>query len=203
MKKILTIIFLINSFLLLGNYNAVSDTIYIYKSYTVLISEFTATDDRGVVGYLVNESPTTPSVNDTGWSSTPQSQYVFSSEGTKTLYAWAKDSTGNISDSKSVKLIIELPDSIKPIVTSFVIQTISASRTIPIKSFLATDNKAVTGYIITESSTPPLANDTGWSATKPTSYTFTSAGSKRLYAWVKDGAGNVSNNLNRGIKITR
>lgn len=40
-------------------------------------------------------------------------------------------------------------------------------------------------YLVTESSTPPLASDPGWSATKPTSFTPAALGATTLYGWVK------------------
>lgn len=66
-------------------------------SLTVAINTFTATDNVSVTGYLVTESATTPSVSDPGWSGTAQTNYVFSTNGAKTLYAWAKDAADNIS----------------------------------------------------------------------------------------------------------
>ena len=57
---------------------------------------------------------------------------------------------------------------------------------------------AVSGYLITETSTPPSAGAAGWSASAPTSYDFQGAlppgtvTEKTLYAWAKDAAGNVS-----------
>jgi hypothetical protein len=50
----------------------------------------------------------------------------------------------------------------------------------------------VVGYLITETSTKPAATATGWSTTKPTSYTTTKTGSLTLYAWAKDNAAGVS-----------
>lgn len=38
---------------------------------TVAISSFTATDDVGVTGYMLNESGVEPAAGDAGWSSTP------------------------------------------------------------------------------------------------------------------------------------
>jgi YD repeat-containing protein len=80
----------------------------LYNNLSVPITTFTATDNVGVTGYLVNESPSTPSLNDPNWSGTPQTQYIFSSDGSKTLYAWARDAAGNISNSRSatVSLLI-------------------------------------------------------------------------------------------------
>jgi len=83
-------------------------------------------------------------------------------------------------------------DTVPPTVTSFSIPSTASSLTISITSFTATDNVGATGYILTESATAPSALATGWSATSPTTYTFASAGTKRLYAWAKDAAGNVS-----------
>jgi hypothetical protein len=85
----------------------------------------------------------------------------------------------------------------KPVVTAFTIPATATSPTITITSFTATDNIAVTGYFITESSTAPAAGASGWSTSKPTSYTFTAIPefvptAKTLYAWARDFAGNVS-----------
>ena len=79
------------------------------NSLTVPFTTYSATDENGVTGYLVNEISTTPAIDDSGWSGTAQTQYVFSTEGAKTLYAWAKDSVGNISTSGSGSVTITLP----------------------------------------------------------------------------------------------
>jgi sugar lactone lactonase YvrE/regulation of enolase protein 1 (concanavalin A-like superfamily) len=81
-------------------------------------------------------------------------------------------------------------DAIAPTVTAFSVPASSTSLTVPITTFTATDNVAVTGYKVTESATKP--NDPVWSSTAPTSYTFGSAGTKTLYAWARDGASNIS-----------
>lgn len=72
----------------------------------------------------------------------------------------------------------------------------------PIDSFTATDNVAVTGYIITESPGVPGASAGGWSGTPPTTYACATPGAKTLYAWAKDGAGNVSSSLSATVTIT-
>ena len=70
-------------------------------SLTVPITTFTATDNVGVTEYLINESSAAPSGSDPDWSVTAPTEYVASSSGSKTLYAWAKDEVGNISASVS------------------------------------------------------------------------------------------------------
>ncbi len=93
-------------------------------------------------------------------------------------------------------------DTTPPVVNAFSIPSTSSSLTISITSFTATDNVGVTGYRVTESSTPPLASATGWSASAPTSYAFLTAGAKTLYAWAKDAAGNVSAGRSASVTIT-
>ena len=74
-------------------------------------------------------------------------------------------------------------------VTAFSIPYTPNSLTVPVYTFTA---KSGIAYMITESATPPSATASGWSATPQSSYTFTSAGLKTLYAWAKDAKGNVS-----------
>jgi hypothetical protein len=83
-------------------------------------------------------------------------------------------------------------DITAPTVTAFTVPSKSSSLTIPITTFTATDDVAVTGYMITTSSTAPLAGDAGWSASAPASYHVASNGNYTLYPWAKDASGNVS-----------
>jgi hypothetical protein len=86
-------------------------------------------------------------------------------------------------------------DSTAPIVTDFTIPASSTSLTVSINSLTAMDDVGVTGYMVTNSSTAPAASAASWSTSVPASYTFsssTTSGSKTLYAWAKDAAGNVS-----------
>ena len=174
----------------------------ISTSQSVSISSFTAIDNIGVIGYLLSETLTTPSAGASGWLSDKPSSYTFSTEGTKTLYAWVKDAAGNVSSRVSDQVVITLPDVTKPVITSFAIPATSSSLVVPISSYTATDNKSVTGFKITESSTAPNAGDAGWITGAPTSYFFTAEGTKTLYAWVKDEAGNVSASLNANVTIS-
>lgn len=93
-------------------------------------------------------------------------------------------------------------DVIVPVVTAFTIPATSTLLTISISNLNASDNIGVTGYLLTETSTKPASTATGWSLTQPTSYTFASIGTKSLYAWAKDAAGNVSASLKADIVIS-
>jgi hypothetical protein len=171
-------------------------------SVTVPVSTFVATDNVAVTGYLLTNSATVPTSTATGWSVAAPTSYTFSgipdnAATAKTLFAWAKDAAGNVSAIKSATIIITLPDSTKPTVTAFTIPASGTSLTVAVTSLTATDNVAVTGYMLTQTATAPAATTAGWSSAKPANYTFSGipdgiATAKTLYAWAKDVAGNVS-----------
>ncbi|MDD2272909.1 MAG: Ig-like domain-containing protein [Desulfuromonadaceae bacterium] len=83
-------------------------------SLTVPVTGLTASDNVGVSGYMITETATKPSATATGWSSTVPASFTFSSVGTKTAYAWAKDAAGNVSASRSASVTITLPDTTAP-----------------------------------------------------------------------------------------
>jgi hypothetical protein len=170
-------------------------------SLTVLISGVTATDDVGVSGYLITESATAPVATAAGWFSAAPTSYTFTAGGNVTAYAWAKDAAGNVSSSKSAPVSITLTDTAPPKVTSFTLPATATSMAVTVTSLTATDDVGVVGYLITESATAPAANAGGWSATAPTSFTFSAAGSVTAYAWVKDAVGSISTSLSSSVII--
>ncbi|MDD2366026.1 MAG: DUF1566 domain-containing protein [Desulfuromonadaceae bacterium] len=181
-------------------------------SLTIAVTTITATDNVALTGYLITESATTPLVTATGWSATKPTSFTFTgiSDGiatNKTLYAWAKDAAGNISNSATATTAITLPDVTKPVITAFTVSTSGTTLSVPVSTLSATDNVAVTGYFITESAIAPLATASGWSATQPATYTFTGisdgiATNKTLYAWAKDAVGNVSLSKSASVIVT-
>ncbi|MFA5248579.1 MAG: hypothetical protein WC415_05175, partial [Patescibacteria group bacterium] len=61
-------------------------------------ASFSASDNLGVTGYKITESSAQPAYSDSGWSATSEMTYTITATGTShTLYAWAKDATGNVS----------------------------------------------------------------------------------------------------------
>ncbi len=170
---------------------------------SVAISTFTATDNAAVTGYLLTETATAPISTDTGWNTSKPTSYTFSNipvgvATQKTLYAWVKDAVGNVSTSATASTTITLPDVTAPTITTFTIPT-SAQLTVPVTTFAATDNVAVSGYCITETNSSAGCS---WSATAPKIYTFTTAGNKTLYAWVKDSTGNISLPLSAILNVS-
>ena len=107
-------------------------------------------------------------------------------------------------------------DNTAPTVT-FSMPATSNSLTVAL-TVSATDNVAADGFLLTENNVAPLADFSNvttdgaggtaksamlaWSATPPTEYVFTAEGSKTLYAWAKDAAGNVSDPVSDSVTIT-
>lgn len=164
------------------------------NSLTVTILSFTATDNVGVTGYLITETSTTPSANAVGWSSTPQTNYTFASPGTKTLYAWAKDSAGNISTSRSatVTITINTPDTLSPTAPSNLTANNVTNSSITLNWSPSTDNVGVAGYKIfrnyIEIATTTTTHYTDTNLTPSTTYSY--------YIQAFDASGNLSSNSN-------
>ena len=97
---------------------------------------------------------------------------------------------------------VSTADTTAPVVTGITVPATASSLTVNISGFTATDATGVTGYMVNESSTAPSSGATGWSSTAPTTYTFATAGSKTLYTWAKDAAGNVSASVSRSVTVT-
>jgi subtilisin family serine protease len=158
-------------------------------SLTVPITALTATDNIGIAGYLINETPDAPGPSAPGWQATAPLNYTAALPGKKTLYAWVKDRAGNVSLSRSALTTI---DTDLPVVTVFQVPALVKTLAIPVTRLLATDAIGVTGYLITVTGTPPLPSFSTWTATPPATFYVTSQGVKTLYAWSKDVVGHVS-----------
>ncbi|MBF0236783.1 MAG: hypothetical protein HQM12_03695 [SAR324 cluster bacterium] len=190
-------------------------------STTAVTLSLSATDDVGVTGYYVSESSSTPSSNASGWqsitSTTSYSNSVsFSLTGSttpgsysRTVYAWYKDTVGNVSSSVSDSITLVVADSTVPSNASVSINSgneATASRSVTL-TLSATDDVGITGYLVSESSAKPASSDAGWvSATSSSSFSKTvdyslssGYGVKRVYAWFRDAAGNLSEAVNDSI----
>lgn len=86
------------------------------------------------------------------------------------------------------------PDTTAPVIDRFTLSSNSITAYDVIRFGLSgSDNVGVTGWLVDESPVPPAAGDPRWLPQAPTNYTITSGtGTKSVYAWVKDAAGNVS-----------
>jgi hypothetical protein len=169
---------------------------------------FAATDAVGLIYYLAKETTNVPAASDSRWSLSSPATFVFTSvpsnSWTAKLYGWAKDTAGNYATSVSNSTVITIAptDTTKPVITAFVIPATAMILTVPITTWTATDDVAVTAYQLNQSAVAPVPTDANWVATKPTSYVFPDQGAQTLYAWAKDAAGNVSLSDNEVVTIT-
>ena len=104
-KKSIIVLFLV-SFLMVPKLKAADATIPVVTAFiipatsnslTISISTLTATDDTGVTGFYVSESEVAPDQSDGAWIPEIPATYTFATQGSKTLYAWAKDAAGKVS----------------------------------------------------------------------------------------------------------
>lgn len=107
--------------------------------------------------------------------------------------------TGTCTGQQTEGLI---PPSTGPTVTAFVIPSTSTSLTVSVTSFIGTDSTGITGYYVSLDPTTPSSSASGWTSSKPTILTFTSGGSKTVYAWVKNAAEQVSSSASDSVTIT-
>ena len=159
------------------------------RSLTLPITTFTATDNIAVVGYMITLSPVKPLATASGWNTTKPVTFAVATTGKASLYAWVKDAVGNVSIPVTGDVVV---DTTAPIISSFSVPTRASTLVIPVSSFVATDNRGVTGYLVTDSATAPSLTASGWSSAAPANYTVATTGVKKLYAWTKDAAGNIS-----------
>ena len=140
---------------------------------------FTATDNIGVSGYLITESATAPAAGAAGWTATAPTSFTFSAAGSQNRLR-----LGQRRRRQRIRQSLQ-PSSPSPCRIpphrqwpAFTMPATATTLTVAISSFTATDNVGVSGYLVTESATVPAAGAAGWTATAPTSYTFSAAGSQ-------------------------
>jgi hypothetical protein len=153
-------------------------------------------DNNAVSAWLVNESGATPAVDEAAWSDTrPQDHRLSSGYGLKTVYAWAKDASGNISEPALINVEYNRPlDTQPPVITRFELLS-SPQTTNPLIEFdlQGEDNDAVSAWLVNESEAAPAVDDAAWSDTRPQDHILsTGYGMKTVYAWAKDAGGNIS-----------
>ena len=167
------------------------------------------TDAVGVTGYYLSESGSTPSAGSftTVTSATSFSLNVnfnlSSGDGTKTVHVWLRDAAGTISSPANDTITLALSgsgDLIAPVVSSLTILEGASvsSRSVTVR-MVGTDAVGVIGYFLSESSTTPAAGAFTITGLTETSFTrdtvfvlSASAGTKTIYCWLRDAAGNIS-----------
>ena len=158
---------------------------------TVAVGTLSPTFDSSTTSYtdvLPHGTASAPAVTATtdDPNATDTITQASSPTGSATIFVTAED---NITTSTYSISFTVAPTPLS--ITSFSLAATSTSLTVPIVSL--TTSGTVAEYLFSELPTTPSSTNSGWLNTIPASYTFLQAGSSRtLYAWVKDGSGNVS-----------
>jgi alpha-tubulin suppressor-like RCC1 family protein len=141
-------------------------------------------------GYHVSESPVPPVASSQGWSASPPTSFGLSpGDGTKTVYAFTRDTQGFVSPAAEATVVL---DSTPP-VTKFSVRPYARSLLTPL-SIAGTDSGGIRRYFVGTAMTTPGPADPGWSTVRPRSYVLPSGadGPRSLFAWTMDAAGNIS-----------
>ena len=163
----------------------------------------------GATGYKVYWGTTSGVTTGSNVMSTDTTDYGHSGvEPGSTYYYRVASLIGSTESvlSEEVSVTVPLLDDTAPIVTEFIIpDTIKDTRTVIITSLSASDNSGgsgIAGYLVSESAAVPEVTDTRWSDTAPETFTLPSDGAHTLYAFVKDGTGNVSEPMSAQVTNT-
>lgn len=165
-------------------------------------------DATDVSYWLISPTQSTqPSSSNSSWVSTrPTTFTLSSSDGSKTVYIWVKDSSGNINagtSSGSIILDTTAPNTPTVSLTNLTGgSTYSTSDTINVA---ITSDSGAAYWLLSESSTTPTITSSSWGNSRLTSYNFNGAidGTKTIYLWTKDNAGNLSSRANSSMTLDK
>jgi hypothetical protein len=93
-------------------------------------------------------------------------------------------------------------DTTPPVITSFIGPEGAVNDPTINITLEGSDDKGISGWMISFNNTKPAKDDLGWVANNPTTFSLGAPGVYTLYAWAKDAAGNVSDeNANSHIDV--
>ena len=169
-----------------------------YTNSTTVTLNLSATDNAGVTGYYSSTSSTTPSVSTSGWTSinsttsyTADVSYTVSSgDGSKAVYVWYKDNSGNVSNTASDEITLDTA------VPTIIITTPTSSSTYTTTSSTmgmdgtAFDNASGISSVAWSNSKGGNGTATGTISWSVSSITL-SSGDNTITVTAKDNAGNT------------
>ena len=134
---------------------------------TIKVSSFTATDNVGVTGYIITESSTAPAAGASGWMDSYTTSYTFTAvpemvATTRSLYAWAKDPSGNVSNVFTpADITLTLPDLTPPAITNLSTLADGAVTNVPVQNISGTAIDASSPPVtVTVNGVSTLVNET-------------------------------------------
>lgn len=158
-----------------------------------------ASDNIKVTQFYASESSAVPGAGAIWYSYAPSVAFSLNpatSPGnyTRRVYFWVRDAAGNLSSARSDTITLSVSDTEKPLIKSFSINNnaAKAASTSVILNINASDNVAISHYYASENPTDP--DSTGWNTytSAPGFNLSTGNGTKTVYLWVRDAAGNIS-----------
>lgn len=90
---------------------------------------------------------------------------------------------------------------IPPLISSFTLPATSSTQYAGPIAVTATDNVGVTGYCFSEDNSTPAQNSACWMPAVPAGFSFAGGGTRTLYLWARDAAGNISASRYASISI--
>ena len=181
---------------------------YPYEAFNSNSLQFTSPNCTGFSHILLSESSTTPTLSSSSWQACSTSNGSITqtlssnSDGDYTLYAWAKDSAGNLSDVKNIALSV---DSTAPVLSSFKINdddVYTGTSFVSLKVGASDNfNSIKVHFVEANASTGDCASEysvnSEWyswtSATQEFSFALSNMdGVKKVCVWAKDASNNVT-----------
>ncbi|HBA71886.1 MAG TPA: hypothetical protein DCZ63_06725 [Geobacter sp.] len=92
-------------------------------------------------------------------------------------------------------------DFVPPLISSFILPATSSTQYASPLAVTATDNVGVASYCFSEDNSTPPQNSACWIPAVPAGFNFAGGGTRTLYLWVRDAAGNISASRYASISI--
>lgn len=157
--------------------------------------------DRAMI--YTSSSSTAPAPDALGWQSCTTSAGAITAtlvvgDGSKTIYAWARDVAGNVSTSTNVTTTLDQTIPGAPTIVFSSNSTVNEKKKLATTSLTNSSCTDRAKILISTSTSTPLVTDAGWqncvTGAGGVSFTLSPAleGTYPLKAWAKDNAGNIS-----------
>jgi alpha-tubulin suppressor-like RCC1 family protein len=140
-------------------------------------------------GYYLSETPGAPLPGSDAWSPAPLNSFTLTpGEGVKTVYGYVRDDHDFVSAAVPASVVL---DATAP-TASLSIAPYTRGRRVKVSLSGFDTNGIVAYYLSTDFVVPPL-DIAGWKSFMPKSFPLAGEdGTKTVYGWTRDAAGNVS-----------
>ncbi|HHT9144040.1 MAG TPA: hypothetical protein ACFYD8_13395 [Candidatus Wujingus californicus] len=169
-----------------------------YTNSTIVSLNLSAKDNVGVTGYYISTSASTPSLSDSGWTDIISTTifndtvlYTLSTgDGSKLLYAWYKDASGNLSSSSTDSITLDMTEPIVTITSPTTSSTYTTTSSIITLGGSASDTTSGISIVTWNNSAGGSGTASGTTSWNTGSIAL-SSGDNVITISAKDGAGNT------------